>query len=363
MDAKDRDEMLIAFGATLGKAWEDPMANFEAYAELRTKYEAQVRGEFEVQGLRKPWATWQAFWRRVFPLAAPRNSVEFLDLLYAVTTPVDAEFQRHRKERMDDDGNNFIEIVGTTGSGKSTVGLGIADEDAPIDPAQLENHVAFDQAKVPQKLAGLQRGQYLVLDEQTRLSGEGSKTAADELANIEDQFRASGKNMIVISPTQRDHQTVQLRLKTFAWSKDRQKTCLLLYADDVPLGFITRPFSRAELWTAYTPLKKAQVERSESAKFGDAADLARIVNETVADPRCVAFLTAGGKPKRKEFETALGMYYGRGIPTRKMSKVVGIFERTCYNWERYKTGLFKEQYGLDPHENFASVAKACYKER
>lgn len=362
MEPEGRDEMLSKFGATLGKSLDDPLVNFAAYQSLRSVYEPQVRGEFEARGLVSAPVYWAEFWTRVFPRAAPRDAGPFIQLLYAVSTSADALFDAHRAYRFAHMGNVFWQTVGPPGTAKSSLNLSIADQDRPFPSGSVAKHVCFDQEKLPEMLGKLEPLDYLLLDEQSRQSGENSRVSQDEVANVVDQFRASQKNMATSSPTARDYDASQLRLEVFGVDFEGKKVVALLWYEAAVLGFIERPFVRAPVWQEYLPLKAAHVERSIAGTFRDSTALMRVVNELAERPEFVAFLTGRGKPKRVDFEMAVRMYYSRALSTRTFDSVVSLAHTVCYNWSVWGGGKFREQFGVEAAQGLARIAKSCYRE-
>lgn len=362
MDEAERDQMLTLFGATLGRAVGDNQANFKAYFRLRQAYEAQVRGEYERAGLRLPRAFWAAFWREVFPLAAPSDPEAFLSLLAAVTTPYDADLDAHIMERHADGGNTILHVYGHSGTGKSSCALGKAHALRPIPAGELHKRLVYQLSNVPAALHAVGPEEWVILDEQTKTAGEGAKTEADEFQNIEEQFRASRKNLLRLSPTEREDNGQGVKLRSFAWSRTLQKTAFLVKVDDRWVGHVTWPFCPPDVYAEYVPLKDAQVERALAAAFHDTGALMRIVNEAADQAPFVRYLTKKGRPKRKDFEAAFKMFYPRSLSTRTRESVVQVAYDVCTAWKTWEGDEFAAQFGIPPSLGLAEIAKKLYPE-
>lgn len=363
MEPEARDEMLEGFGAALGRGLGDPVANLAAYFGLRAQYEPLVRRQFEDAGLRLPWAYWQAFWREVFPVAPPtRDPQGFMDLLYGLSTRCDEELRRHVRERHEDGGNNVWEVFGLSGTGKSSGIMGLVHELAPFKAGMLPVRVVFDQSEVARAMAQIAPTEWVVLDEQTRLAGQGSKTLQEELLNLEEQGRASQKNIVFLSPMEREGESQRISLRSIAWSRTQGKTAFLVRCMGSWLGYAVLPFCPAEVWAEYSPLKARQVQRAVAGNLRNKVRDTLLANEAAFDPEFEMCLLGRGKPKASDFKMAVFAALPRLADSKTEQEVAKRAEFLARNWERQKVG-FRERFGVEPAPVWEKFKHVFYKER
>ena len=195
-------------------------------------------------------------------------------LLRAFERNITGTVIRHHAWRHDHEGNVVWEFSGPTGTGKSSCMLGLMERLNHVQPVALGEHITIDIPQLPQLLPKLSAGSAVAVDEQTHVVGEGSITQAKVLRSMEDQIRMSGVDIYWASPESQDHATSQGEFVALGANYGRKYTRFLVYLNDVPLGYANLPWCSSEMWRAYQPIKRKNVQRAMRAAFHatDAAD-------------------------------------------------------------------------------------------
>lgn len=175
--------------------------------------------------------------------------------------------RRHHAFRHAHDGNVVWEFSGGTGTGKSSCMLGLLETLNGVKPENLARHLTIDTPDLPNILPGLPPGSGVAVDEQSHLVGEGSVTNQKVMRSVEDQIRQSGIDIYWASPESHDHATSQGEFAVLAPEPDQKCTRFVVYLNEVPLGYCRLPWCSPEMWAAYQPIKRKNVDRALRAAF------------------------------------------------------------------------------------------------
>jgi hypothetical protein len=190
-----------------------------------------------------------------------------LRVLRALERNITSLVKRHHSWRHDHNGNVVWEFSGPTGIGKSSCMLGLLERLNRVKPDELAKHLTIDVPELPNLLPKLQAGSGVAVDEQTHAVGEGSVTQAKVLRNMEDQIRLSGIDIYWASPESQDHATSQGEFVALAANYQEKYTRFLVYLNEVPLGYANLPWCSSAMWSAYSPIKRKNVDRALRATF------------------------------------------------------------------------------------------------
>lgn len=237
---------------------------------------------------------------------------------------------RHIRERRKYEGNVVLEFAGPTGFGKSSCMLSLMEQHNGLTRVVREGGVeglrkrlGIDLQDLPHKLEGLTAGDAVCLDEQLHLVGEGSETALKTLRNLEDTLRGTMIDIYFASPAQRDdHDASQGVLQAMSVSppilRDGQRgrmSTKFLYSlglhgyDAIPLGLVTIPWCSAEVFAAYSVIKRENLERTKKHQFhgsGEAND--QSIKKLFEVPALQARLRVNPNPTKADWRRYLKRY-------------------------------------------------------
>lgn len=359
---RDRNRMLGLLCGAYASILQSKMHNFGLWSALRADVFGSIRTRYREAGLTAaPWNL-DALWARVDLRLPSSQPNEHVALVEALLTIKQERFAEHIIYRLATDGNVHIEITGPTGMGKSSCAIALADWIKTILPESLLDHLSFDLSELPTKLSRIDKGAAVIQDEYVATAGEGSRTFLALFANLEDTLRKSQKNLLVLSPRQHDHATMQAKLELILWNREQQFSVFILWLEDHPHGVIALPWAPPDLWDAYGPWKEANVERSVAGHFKDNKYLAKTILRAFEDQRFVDFLVNGvNKPKKTDFQTALEFFLPQMLSGAQSERIVGFMYQLCYNWDRLGE-KFEAWFGEKPNKGLETVANKCYKE-
>lgn len=190
-----------------------------------------------------------------------------LRILRALEHNITRTVLAHHAWRHARNGNVVWEFSGPTGTGKSSCMLGLLERLNGVRPDALARHLTIDVPSLPQLLPGLAPGSGVAVDEQSHVVGEGSIVQTKVLRSMEDQIRLSGIDIYWASPESQEHATSQGEFAATFTNYAKQYTRFLVYLNEIPLGYANLPWCSAEMWAAYQPIKRANVDRALRATF------------------------------------------------------------------------------------------------
>jgi hypothetical protein len=358
----DRDTTIDALAAAAAAILADNMANFQLWTGVQRGVVTQIREQYEALGFEAPPFAWDAFWHRVERAVPPADMQAYVWLIQALLTDYGPRFFQHIAYRMNSGGNVHLSCRGPTGSGKSSCMVALMDWIQSIPRGQLTTRLAFDIHELPRKLGKLGPGSTVLLDEFVGTAGEGSRTSRMILENLEDTLRASQRNLIVASPSRREHSTMQADLECIAWNPRECFSLFLVWVEGIPLGVVALPWCSAEQYGEYKPWKDGNVQRTLAGQFKDNEQTAKGVMELFEDARLVEYLWLGvNKPKMGDFNTAIVLFYPGLLTQAQVERMAKFAYEACYSYQRLE-GKFEFFFGVKPNPGFQKIASKCYEE-
>jgi hypothetical protein len=379
-------------------------ANFRLWTETRLAAVEWMQAEYRKAGLSAPALMWDNLWARVNLPVPDSDGNAHVRLVRALSTNYGDRLLEHIADRMSSNGNVHVSISGWTGLGKSSCAIALMDWIKPIEPGSLAQRLCFDLHELPGKVARLERGDTALQDELVRTSGEGSRTAQMMLDNLEDTLRKSGRNLIVISPRQQDHGTMQVELEVIAWSPPMQRpsaipgewepwdvcrrcyestgqavvqplrggrceTCqwqgfslFLAWVEGIPMGVVPLPWAPASLFATYSTWKDANTQRSIEGRYNDNQQNAKATMSLFENEKFTEWLWLGvNKPKKRDFETAILMYYPGMLTQSQVDRMATFAYEACYSYDRLRE-RFEWFHSVKPNRGFEKIAGKCYEE-
>ena len=295
----------------------------------------------------------------------------------ARTRDITDVFHAHLAYRRKHGGNTVLEFSGPTGLTKSSCALGLMERyNGLLDvvreggSAGLARHLAIDIGDALGKLGRLQRFQGVLIDEQTHLVGEGAEVALRLLRNVEDQIRASQRDLYYCSPGRRDnHDASQGVLDVSAWSPPEltvgragklESRCMywlgLNGEDPIPLGYVDLKWCSEETFRAYQPLKAANVDRALSGHFtANGATDDEIIRRLFEEPAVSGRLRLNPSPKKLDWKRWLTRYC-RSMGTADLDRTASELTE-MWSCIRDEPTLFRAIWGWDPTPAMLKVAK------
>jgi hypothetical protein len=338
------------------------MANFQLWSGVQQSLVVDIRSTYEAIGLEAPPLAWDAFWRRVELLVPPSDMQAYIWLIDALLRDYGERFFQHIVYRLGNHGNVHVACRGPTGSGKSSCMIALMDWIKAIQSGQLVNHLAIDIHEIPRKLAKLEAGDTLLLDELVATAGEGSRTNQMLLDNLEDTLRASQRNLIVASPGKRDHSTMQVDLECIAWHTTRRFSVFLVWVEGIPMGVLALPWCGPQHYAEYAPWKAGNVTRTLAGQFKDNEQTAKAVMALFEDPRFVEYLwLVVNKPKMGDFNDAITLFYPAMLTQAQVERMAKVAHTQCYSYQRL-ADRFEFLFGVKPNSGFKKIATKCYEE-
>jgi hypothetical protein len=182
------------------------------------------------------------------------------------------ELREYIDKQMDQREDNFvtIQIRGPQGCGKSGVGQEIAETCTRAEAPFSVNKITLHYDLFFSIVAALRRGEFGVLDEQTKLHGTGSTRIGDDIINIIETLRQSGGSIIVISPSEKMVSVADVHLDIEVLARDGARVlCAWRSRSDTVLGCCVFTLKwNSPLWLSYMAEKKrAYVTDAKELKF------------------------------------------------------------------------------------------------
>ncbi len=351
--------LVSAAGSGVGESGAE---NFGAWLVAQDKTVSAIRTKYAALGLQAPPMAWDALWQRLRRYVRPSDMNDYVALLAAFLTNYGDRFSAHVEYRLAHEGNVHISSRGPTGSGKSSCMIAIMDWIKPIPKGGLVDRLAFDIHEIPRKLAKLEQRDTVLLDELVALAGEGARTNQMLLKNLEDTLRASQRNLIVASPAEREHSTMQVDLECIAWDPAKKYSLFLVWVEGKPVGVLPVPWCDQELYDEYKPWKDENVKRTLAGQFKDNEQTAKSVMLLFEDARFTEYLWLGvNKPKMSDFNTAITLFAQGMLSQSQVDRMAKFAYDQCYSFERVKD-RFAWFFGVEPNVGFEKIAAKCYAE-
>jgi len=356
----NRDYVTRILSAAYNQIAEDPAQNWVLWQAVRAKLSKVLTERWRASGLRTARMYRDALMARAVPPEPSRAPGEHVALVRALLTDYNDAFVEHCEYRQETDGNLHFEVTGHTGMAKSSCAISIADWLSPIDPARVKEYVNFDLSELHKRLKDKKPRETVIQDEYLALTGEGARTDAARFANLEDTLRASQVNLFVLSPRRQDHATMQARLEALFWNRAQRWTAFLVWVEDTPLGMLSVPWCRPELWTEYQAFKKANTARTLSGAFRDERHIARTGLQVLEDERVIRYLTEiVPKPKKATVEEALTHFCPMMLSAAQKAQVVEFIWFAAAELTRFGPE-FEWFFGLPPTPGLRAVSEAMH---
>ena len=176
-----------------------------------------------------------------------------------------------------------IQILGEQGSGKSGVGQSLAVRMARA-PFTVE-HIKLQYAQFLDSVETLERGEFRILDEQTRAHGIGSRRLADDIINIVETLRQNGGSIIIISPTEKMINTrdVYLELTVIARLNDEVLCAWKSRTEEFIGSLIIKLDWNSPLWIDYMTVKQSYVKEAKRRGFKK-LDYEKVARDVLTHP-------------------------------------------------------------------------------
>jgi len=158
--------------------------------------------------------------------------------------------------------NITVEIIGQTGSGKSSVLITLALNwfSKPVDI----NDIVFTTQEVIDRAKLVGRNHTIIKDEQNKQKGMGSQREEDELEALEDTTRKYGLNLLFASPRRRNHSSAHYLLEVICINKEKRLTKVAIYNQDTYsyIGYFVIKIieENNKLWKEYNKKKDKFIE-------------------------------------------------------------------------------------------------------
>ncbi len=362
--------------------WVDPETKREVLLHLDAAYREVMDEKWTRLGM---WTDTMDYIREVFTDGLTRNGLEtaplFMDsildrlappapqtdqnehtrLVAAAFTDRTQRFQDHINYRLNDNANSLVELIGKTGSRKSTNAVAIANWAKPIKPENLLKHISIEWHTVGQKLLALEKGDWLVHDEQLATAGEGSRTDLLKLRNMMDTSRKRGVSVAFCAPEERGLNNIQAGLEALAWNKPKMNTLQLIWADGRPQGVTCVPWMPKELYEVYEPWKDANVERTMGGHMKDNGFLARNTAAFFKHENAVEYLAgAPNRLQKKDLRGAINMFHPEMMAGAQTDSLVDFMYTVLDGGERILPH-YEKWWGTAPPAGLKTVADAMAK--
>lgn len=160
-----------------------------------------------------------------------------------------------------------IQILGEQGSGKSGVGQFFASKYAKVkftaDRISLQYEGFLDLVSTSK------RGEFTILDEQTKSFGTGSNRLRGDIINIIETLRQHGASMILISPTEKmiGEKDVHFSMEVLARDGARVLMAWKSRSERFLGCFIVTLEWNNQLWQEYMTIKRSYVDQAKQMKF------------------------------------------------------------------------------------------------
>lgn len=281
----------------------------------------------------------------------------------------------HVRYRHEHEGNVVFEWMGPTGQAKSSCklafqekfnGLRKAVQQGGVDA--LRKRLTIDIQHLPRMLKDTQAGDSIDIDEQNRQVGEGSRTWADLLANLEDTIRGHQVDIHFASPGRREgHGTSQAILESIAWSpttladgRAGRKEGLFLLSlglngeEATPLGVVVVPWASQEVWRAYSILKRENLDRSVRMQFHAASASEETIKALFDEPAVLA-LASIKRPEKSDWQRYLRAW-GHSMSTGEQATIAATILEMMHVLRTSGPHLFKQIWEWEPTPNMIGAA-------
>lgn len=384
------DQLVSNLAAAYENLSRSKVQNYSEWQDAMDAVEAAVWDNFNAVGLEAAPLAQQWLRERIRPPGPEADRQAHLRFLRALLTNAHGFVWDQYHYRQATAGNLVVQWVGDTGMGKTTCALYYMDDTHAIRPEDLLAHVTIDVGELPDKLKTKQPGQWVLLDELLRTSGEGSHTLAGMLANVEDTMRAGGVNLATCSPTLEASAVTQLQNEVILWAPPRGiktgnlrcRRChvpwrggycacgwrpfslFVCWVKGVPVGVFGAWWSSAEHHAVYSPWKAGNVERTLRATFRDRSFTAKQALKLLVDPGVVRYLKTfdDGKPRIGDFEDCV-LDRGEGMLTSDQTRrIAQLMMRMCLKFSKLAVAdangqtLFQALYGVPPPPEVKELA-------
>jgi len=355
----ERDELVFNLGVGYSASLRQPMANFRIWKASQDALVSAIRTRYAALGLEA--APWQeaALWARIDLPAPAVDADAHLRLLRALLTDFTEPFWRQFEYRLAHGGNVHLHAVGPTGLGKSSCLITIGDTVKTAGPGPLAGHLAFDPTELPDRLRDKERGDFVLLDENLAVSGEGSRTIQQMVGNLEDTLRASQRHLFTASPTLDETGTTQAQLEALLWNPRDAWTLCLVWIRGVPHGVVGIKWAPAHLYAEYAPWKAANVERTLQAQFNDPSFYARLALRACEDATFQAwFARKKAKYSVNDFDTGLKLAKLPMLSGEQRSSLAGFMHAALTSWDDFGAALMQSMK-LEVPPSMKLIAKRC----
>ncbi|MBI2078909.1 MAG: hypothetical protein HYT80_11165 [Euryarchaeota archaeon] len=303
------------------------------------------------------------------PAAVPQDWEAYMALVVAYGTDATAELQRHIEDRYGAEANFFALITGFTGSGKSSCAVTLMRfirhlSKRPLAPDDVKKFVAFDQAQLGPILQRCVRGDVVILDEELRTSGEGSRTRAMTALNVENTLRATGVSMIICSPEVSEHVAAQIELRAFLYNRETKRTKFMMYKKGVPIGYVDLAWCLPQDYAVYKAIKQGNLARTLRMQFQpDDLLYEAIMERMFTNPRFCGFIDKLNKVKKNLLLAAVSNMSSRlQLTETQQKKAVDLCIAMMEVYPRVTDAEWLEVWGRAPAPEFARIAKKFYLE-
>lgn len=279
-------------------------------------------------------------------------------------TPFVHEHITMRRKRA---GNAMFGFRGRTGLTKSSCMLrlgelhnGLRERILQEGPDALLRRITIDVVELPDILEKLTFGDVAFLDESPLLTGEGAKTARDNLQNTEETLRASGVDLHHATPTEKDHAATQAVLEAKSVDWDNKQTLFEVWlgdgGKDYCLGVAVLDWCSPETWAAYQPFKALSIERTKRAQFHGVVDTEPVVRRLFSQKRLLARIKHMGHPTKEDWKAYL-VEFGSSASTSQQGAMASRLQQMMSFARDASPEEFQEAFGFRPPEAMLHAAR------
>ena len=279
-------------------------------------------------------------------------------------TPYVHEHITMRRKRA---GNAMFGFRGRTGLTKSSCMLHLGELHNDLrgriireGPDALLHRMTIDVVELPDILEKLTFGDVAFLDESPLLTGEGAKTARDNLQNTEETLRASGVDLHHATPTEKDHAATQAILEAKSVDWDNHQTLFEVWlgdgAKDYCLGVAVLDWCSPETWAAYQPIKAKSIERTKRAQFHGVVDIEPVVRRLFSQKRLLTRIKHMGHPTKEDWKAYL-VEFGSSASTSQQSAMASRLQQMMSFARDAEAQEFQDAFGFEPPQAMVHAAR------
>ncbi len=189
----------------------------------------------------------------------------------------DLEFRCRKTEKNEKrpQRNIILDIYGATGSGKSEIGLFIADYILSMNNKKFDinKYIHFTFETLNKELENAEEGDIFMIDEQEETSrfGVGSLRQISEIRDTERIVRAKNINFLWISPDMVFDHNPHYKIKAIKIDVENELNYSIIYDNlNMPRGFIITPrIKNKEILKAYKEYKHSFIDRFIKRDYKD----------------------------------------------------------------------------------------------